>query len=209
MCYQALGDARLLEPMRRGMNAFLVMQQRRAAGGLGAAIHARHEARRGANLRAEGAGDAHDRSQHRPAARVLPADRRHEVPRSSPGGHRLARRPDASGGCRATRTHASHLHRAGHEQATLRAPRGIERLQRPLLRRWQPEEHDRPLQLVPPHRPRRPEEAVRRKPRRCLPQRSRRTRRSRQGPPRNRFPASSPRPPTPVPRRPWSRSWRR
>ena len=36
MCYQALGDDRLLDPIRRGMDAFLVTQQRAAAGRDGA-----------------------------------------------------------------------------------------------------------------------------------------------------------------------------
>ena len=75
---------------------------------------------------------------------------------------------------RAGRAHASDVRRARHEPAALRAPRGFQRRQRPLLRRSRPEEHHRALQLVPPHRHRRPAEARMPRRRRC-----RRPRRSR------------------------------
>ena len=58
-CYQALGDERLLDPITRGMNAFLVTQQAAAASRLGAAVHAGPQAGRRAHLRAGRAGDAH------------------------------------------------------------------------------------------------------------------------------------------------------
>ena len=65
MCYQALGDARLLDPIVRGMNAFIVDAARAAAAGLGPAAHARSEAVRRAHLRAERARHAHHGQQHR------------------------------------------------------------------------------------------------------------------------------------------------
>ena len=68
-------------PITRGMNAFIVTQQGRRSR-VGAAVHARPEAGRRADLRAGRAGHAHDRHQHRAADEVLPADRRHEVPRA-------------------------------------------------------------------------------------------------------------------------------
>ena len=52
-CYQTLGDARLLDPIRRGMNAFIVTAAGPAAAGLGAAVHARLQAGRRAHVRAE------------------------------------------------------------------------------------------------------------------------------------------------------------
>ena len=151
-CYQALGDERLLDPIMRGMNAFIVMQ-RAAAAGLGAAVHARTCKPAGARTYEPNALVTHTTArQHRAADALLPPDGRHEVSGAHPGGARLARKLTLPAGVAPRGPHPSDLHRARHQQAALRASRGLERRQRPVLRRQEPREDDRPLQLVPPHR---------------------------------------------------------
>ena len=49
-CYQVLGDQRLLDPIMRGMNFFLLVAAGCAEPGLVAAVHARPQAGRGPHL---------------------------------------------------------------------------------------------------------------------------------------------------------------
>ena len=67
MCYQAFGDERLIDPIVRGMNAFIVTQlgPPQPAWGLQHTPDLQPSGAR--HLRAEGAGHAHDRGQRRPA----------------------------------------------------------------------------------------------------------------------------------------------
>ena len=126
-CYQALGDGRVLDAVRRGMDAFLVTQQGRPQAGLGAAVHARAEADRRAHLRADGAGHPHHRRQRRAAAALLPADRRPQVPGADSRRPRLARLGEAlarGGEDRRRRPHPPDLRRDRHQRgrSTCTAP---------------------------------------------------------------------------------------
>ena len=72
MCYQALGDPRLLDPITRGMNAFLVTQQGPPQAGLGAAVHARPASPSGARTYEPNALVTHTTGiEHRAAAQLL------------------------------------------------------------------------------------------------------------------------------------------
>ena len=84
LCYQALGDARLLDPISRGMNSFVVTQQPAPQAGWALQYTPDLKPAGRAHLRAGGAGHAHDRVEHRAPAAVLPADGRREVPRADP-----------------------------------------------------------------------------------------------------------------------------
>ena len=93
-CYQTLGDGRLLDAIARGMNAFLVHAAGPAAAGLGAAVHARAASPSARAPTSRRRWSRTRRREHRAAAALLPADRRHAstwraFPRPSTGSTRL------------------------------------------------------------------------------------------------------------------------
>ncbi len=122
MCYQTLGDARLVDPILRGMNAFIVTQQGPPQPGWSLQYLTRSEAGAGPHLRTAIAGDPHDRAQPRADGAVLPAHGRHEISGAHTGGDRLAGIDRAAAGRGAGRPHARHLHRGGHQQAVVHPP---------------------------------------------------------------------------------------
>ena len=152
MCYQALGDPRVLDPIMRGMNAFLVTQQGPPQPGW-ALQYTLDLKPSGARTYEPNALVTHTTAhEHRAAAEVLPADGRHEVPGAHPRSARLARQRDAAarrGAARAGRTHPTFIE-LGTNKPLYVHREGLERRQRPLLRRLRPEEHARALQRVPP-----------------------------------------------------------
>ena len=147
--YQALGDRRLLDAITRGMNAFLVTQQ--APPQPGWALQYTPD------LKPVGARtyEPDALTTHTSARNVelliefyqLTGDTKFlaRAPEAIDWLEKLALPPARSAGG----PHPSDVHRAGHEPAALRAPGGIERGQRPLLRRLRLQEHAGALQRVP------------------------------------------------------------
>ena len=149
MCYQALGDQRLLDPIIRGMNAFIVTQQGQPQPGWALQYTP--------DLKPSGARTYEPDAlvTHTTATNIELLIKFYRLTGQTKF---LARVPealdwldgvDAAAGRGAAGPHPSDVRRDRHQQAALRAPGRIERRQRALLRRRQPEEHDRPLQLVP------------------------------------------------------------
>ena len=161
LCHQALGDAARAGCHHQGHERVPGHADGPAAARLGAAVHARPAAGSGPHLRAQGAGDAHHRRQHRAPDAVLSADGRHAVPGPHPRGARLAAGPGAAARGRAPAGRdAPDLRRSRHQPAALRAPAGLERRQRALLRGLQPRQDAGALQRLPPPRRGGPADAV-------------------------------------------------
>ena len=96
MCYQAFGDARLLDPIVRGMNAFIVTQLGPPQPGWGLQ-HTLDLQPSGARTYEPKALVTHTTANNIDAAdAVLSTDRRNEVPRADSGGARLAGEADAA-----------------------------------------------------------------------------------------------------------------
>jgi hypothetical protein len=72
-CYQTLGDNRLIDPILRGMQAFIVLQGGTGAAGMGAAVHHRLQTDWRAHVRAGCLRHTHNGDQHRPADALSPA----------------------------------------------------------------------------------------------------------------------------------------
>ena len=149
MCYQALGDRRVLDAITRGMNAFLVTQQ--GAPQPGWALQYTLDLKPAAARTYE----PNALATHTTATnlglllRFYRLTGETKYPGAHSGGARLARGPDAAAGRRHQGRHAPDVHRARHEQAALRPSHGLERRQRPLLLRLRADEDARPLQRVP------------------------------------------------------------